>query len=278
MAAAVPILFAFGVGGKILKSIWDDALEEELKREREYREALEQHMRDLGIDPAEPKISDEDIEEAKRDINYDTRPDIANIAVAGNVNAGKSSLLNAIRNLKEGDTDWAPTGSSEVTRQRHRYPDPAHKCVWYDLPGAGTQSVTAYGYYYSQKLFAYDKVILVHETTLTESDIRLLQVCEYFKQPCIVVRTKSDMHINNYQEEKEWDWAQARDLFLSEVRQDIACFRERAKASQARFVPDFIDFVVSRSGIRGFVQNKRSPKEVDEARFFEELEKKKIMS
>ncbi len=38
----------------------------------------------------------------------------------------------------------------------------------YDLPGAGTQSVTAYGYYYSQKLFAYDKVILVHETTLTE--------------------------------------------------------------------------------------------------------------
>lgn len=47
MAAAVPILFAFGVGGKILKSIWDDALEEELKREREYREALEQHMRDL---------------------------------------------------------------------------------------------------------------------------------------------------------------------------------------------------------------------------------------
>lgn len=86
------------------------------------------------------------------------------------------------------------------------------------------------------------------------------------------------MHINNYQEEKEWDWAQARDLFLSEVRQDIACFRERAKASQARFVPDFIDFVVSRSGIRGFVQNKRSPKEVDEARFFEELEKKKIMS
>jgi GTP-binding protein EngB required for normal cell division len=115
-----------------------------------------------GIDPADPEISAEDIEEAKRDINCDPDPKTANIAVAGNVNAGKSSLLNAIRNLSDDSPDWAPTSGSEETRQRQRYPDPAHKCVWYDLPGAGTQSVTAFGYYYSQKLFAYDKVFLVN--------------------------------------------------------------------------------------------------------------------
>lgn len=239
------------------------------ERERQDREDLEKHMRDLGIDPAEPNISDGDIEDARRVINYDAA--VANIVVAGNLNAGKSSLLNAIRNLKEGDPDWAPTGASEVTAEQHRYPDLAQNCVWYDTPGAGTQNVTAFRYYYNQKLFAYDKVVLVHETTLTESDIRLLQVCEHFKQPCIVVRTKSDMHIYNYQQEREWDWAQAREEFLSEVRQDVTRFREQAEASQAKFVPDFDDFVVSTSGIRGFVRKERSPNEVDEARFFEAL-------
>lgn len=255
-----------------------------------------------GIDPAEPKISDEDIEEAKRDINYHHDPDTANIAVAGNVNAGKSSLLNAIRNLSDDSPDWAPTGCSEVTSQRQRYPDPAHKCVWYDLPGAGTQSVTAFGYYYSQKLFAYDKVVLVHETTLTEvsltgsklvlngqerrfvindlpaqSDIRLLKVCEYFKQHFIVVRTKSDMHIYNYTRQKRTPPRtpkQAREDFLSDVRQDVARFREQVEASQARFVPKFDDLVVSTAGIEAFVQGENSDDMVDEARFFKELERR----
>ncbi|QYT04810.1 IRG-type G domain-containing protein [Trichoderma simmonsii] len=254
-------------------------VEEERQRaekERQDREALEQYMRDLGIDPADPDISDSDIEDARRDINYDAA--VANIAVAGSVNAGKSLLLNAIRNLSYGDPDWAPTGGSAVTRQRHRYPDPAHNCVWYDLPGAGTQRVTAFSYYYSQKLFAYDKIVLVHETTLTESDIRLLRICEHFKQPCIVVRTKSDIHIYNYTKEREWTWVQAKETFLSEARQDVARFRGQVEASQAKFVPDFDDFVVSTSGIRGFVRKERSPKELDEARFFEELERKKLMS
>ncbi|KAK4066217.1 uncharacterized protein Triagg1_8049 [Trichoderma aggressivum f. europaeum] len=236
-----------------------------------------------GMDPADPDISPEDVEEAKRDINHD--PDTVNIAVAGNANAGnmKSSLLNANRNLSNDSPDWAPTGGSEVTRHRHRYPDPAHNCVWHDLPGAGTQSVTAFGYDYSQKLFAYDKVVLVHETTLTEvsltmpmlvsgnrqkrvfvinglpaqSDVRLLQVCRVFKQPCIVVRTKSDMHIYNYLKERRTPKRtpeEAREDFLSDVRQDVARFKEQAEASQARFVPKFHDFVVSTAGVEAFVR------------------------
>ncbi|KAL6812927.1 P-loop containing nucleoside triphosphate hydrolase protein [Trichoderma sp. SZMC 28013] len=299
--AFVPVgLVALGAV-RVVKHMWDlEELEEERERrqqaeqraeeerrraeeerrraeqEREDREALEQHMRDLGIDPADPDISPDDIEEARRDINYDHDPNTVNIAVAGNVNAGKSSLLNAIRNLSNDSPDWAPTGGSEVTRQQHRYPDPAHNCVWYDTPGAGTQSVTAFGYYYSQKLFAYDKVVLVHETTLTESDIRLLQVCKVFKQPCIVVRTKSDMHIYNYIKERRTPRRtpeEAREDFLSDVRQDVARFREQAEASQARFVPKFHDFVVSTAGVEAFVQGESSDDMVDEARFFEELER-----
>ncbi|EHK20703.1 uncharacterized protein TRIVIDRAFT_49768 [Trichoderma virens Gv29-8] len=240
--------------------------EEEKRRAEEERQRAEQERRDH---PAEPNISANDIEEARRDINYD--PDATNIAVAGNVNSGKSSLLNAIRNLGKDDPGWAPTGASEVTAQQHRYPDPVHNCIWYDTPGSGTQSVTAFRYYYSQRLFAYDKVILVHETTLTEPDIRLLQVCNHFKQPCIVVRTKSDMHIYNYQKELEWTQQEAREAFLREVREDVARFTAQAEAAQASFAPQFDDFVVSTTGIRALVRGRRSPDEVDEIRFFEAL-------
>ncbi|KKP06404.1 hypothetical protein THAR02_01455 [Trichoderma harzianum] len=90
----------------------------------------------------------------------------------------------------------------------------------------------------AQKLFAYDKVVLVHETTLTESDIRLLQVCRHFKQHYIVVRTKSDMHIFNYTVERRPPRRtpeQAREDFLSDVRQDVARFREQHRTTANDF-------------------------------------------
>lgn len=55
-----------------------------------------------------------------------------------------------------------------MTLERHQYPDPIHAgFVWYDTRGSGTESVTAYDYYYSQQLYAYDLVVLVHDSTLT---------------------------------------------------------------------------------------------------------------
>ncbi|KAL7957427.1 hypothetical protein V8C34DRAFT_177315 [Trichoderma compactum] len=143
MAAAIPVgLFLFGTA-KIISFICDAVLQEKLDREcklrqqaelraeeerrraeleREHREALEQHMLDLGIDPIDPEISHDDIEKARRDIDYDRDPYTVNIAVTGNIHAGKSSLLNAIRNLSDDRPGWAPAGGFNVTLQRHRYP------------------------------------------------------------------------------------------------------------------------------------------------------------
>lgn len=122
-----------------------------------------------GVDISNPNVSEGDISEA-RTIGYE--PGAHNIVFAGNLNAVKSSLLNAIRNRTPDDDDYAPTGASEVTLQRRRYTDPLHDgFIWYDTPGAGTQGVTAYNYYYSQQLYAYDLVVLIHESTLTQVSI-----------------------------------------------------------------------------------------------------------
>lgn len=56
-----------------------------------------------------------------------------------------------------------------MTLERHRYPDPIHAgFVWYNTRGSGTESVTAYDYYYSQQLYVYDLVVLVYDSILMQ--------------------------------------------------------------------------------------------------------------
>ncbi|EXM12782.1 hypothetical protein FOTG_18738 [Fusarium oxysporum f. sp. vasinfectum 25433] len=208
-----------------------EAAEERERRESERREALERLMQDLGIDIDNPVVSEEDISEARRAIGYEPRT--RNIVFAGKLNAGKSSIINAIRNRTSQDDDYAPTGASEVTLERHRYPDPIHAgFVWYDTRGSGTESVTAFNHYYSQQLYAYDLVVLVHDSTLTQSDIRILQVCHLMRQSWLAVRTKCDMHIRNYEIERDWDAETAKAAFLTDVEDDVSRFTQQAEASE----------------------------------------------
>ena len=89
--------------------------------------------------------------------------------VTGSRGAGKSSPLNAISGGTIEHDGFAPTGAAEMTTALRRYDDPIHDGFsWYDTPGTGTVSVSAWGYCYNQRLFAYDEVILAHDTTLTQ--------------------------------------------------------------------------------------------------------------
>jgi len=91
------------------------------------------------------------------------------VVVTGNRGVGKSSLINALLGYKSTDHRAARTGTVETTMTRTRFVDTRHQgFVWYDIPGAGTANVTAWQYYYNQKLFAYDLVVILHESTLTE--------------------------------------------------------------------------------------------------------------
>ncbi|OHF04532.1 hypothetical protein CORC01_00003 [Colletotrichum orchidophilum] len=214
--------------------------EDQERRERERREALERHMRDLGIDLANLTISDEDISAARADVGYQVGA--RNIVIAGSLNSGKSSLLNALRDRTFGDEDYAPTGASEVTQERHRYVDPIHNgFVWYDSPGAGT------------------------------ADVQVLQVCHALRTPWISVRTKRDMHIGNFQLERGCSPAEARTLFLSEVESDVARFRQQTDASATGFTEQFRDYVVSAPGIRAAVRGGTSPTDPINA-FTDEME------
>ncbi|KAF5978830.1 hypothetical protein FCOIX_5632 [Fusarium coicis] len=149
--------------------------------------------------------------------------------------------------------DYAPTGASEVTLERHRYPDPIH---------AG---------FICQQLYAYDLVVLVHDSTLTRSDVRILQVCHLMKKPWLAVRTKCDMHIRNYEIERDWDTETAKGAFLAEVQDDVSKFTQQAEASETDFATEFRDFVVSAPGIRRVIRGRTSGPNAANA-FIDEVE------
>ncbi|KAK8093434.1 interferon-inducible GTPase-domain-containing protein [Apiospora hydei] len=222
---------------------------EEQRRQREevaQRLAREQELRELGIQP-DRDVSPQHIEQAKKDAGFIN--DHTHIVVTGNRGSGKSSLINALLGYAPKDSRAAPTGAIETTMERNRFVDHRHQgYIWYDVPGAGTANVTAWQYYYNQGLYIYDLVVVVHETTLSETDIRILKVCKLRNQPFVVVRSKSDLHIFNTQHDMDLNPRAAREHYIAAARQDnpgTVLFRDE--------VLDVADLLVSNRTVRAVI-------------------------
>jgi len=127
-------------------------------------------MQRLGICP-DRKVSEEEMHQAKVDIGYIFGR--VNIGVVGVRGAGKSTMINCLRGVEAGDATAASVGEVENTVESTQYIDDRYSNnVYYDHPGGAVMNVTAWNYYYRQRLFAYDKLLLVHTDTPTEVCLR----------------------------------------------------------------------------------------------------------
>lgn len=124
-------------------------------------------------------------------------------AIAGTGGCGKSSLVNALCGLRNGDKGAAATNIVEVidTVARFPDPDPTQRRVWYDIPGAGTQIVPNEQYLAQYGLYVFDCIIVVFDTRLTTMDITLLSDAIRLSIPAFLVRSKSRLHIRNLAED-----------------------------------------------------------------------------
>ena len=129
-------------------------------------ESVREEMAETKIQP-ELWPTQEEFESAKARIKYD--PGKHHFAVCGSSGSGKSSLINALRGLKNFEPGAASTGVYETTMSFTRYPDPHQefprsRFVWSEVPVAGTLlNVPGWLYFNEEGSSVFDLVILVYD-------------------------------------------------------------------------------------------------------------------
>lgn len=211
------------------KKLVERQMEEVMRREQERNKLLERQMKEVKRREQELKHK---LEEANRfteqervarleaergndSIRWPTRDEFDNslrcirydssdfhLAIVGRAGCGKSSLINAFRNLWNNDPSAAQTGTKDNTLEISRHQDPGNQpsrqwIVGLDTLGAGRDRMADHEYFMNQGLYVFDLIIIAIGDRLEEIDARILQNCAFFEIPTFIVRSKADMHIRN---------------------------------------------------------------------------------
>ncbi|KAF9059573.1 interferon-inducible GTPase-domain-containing protein, partial [Rhodocollybia butyracea] len=167
-----------------------------------------------------------DFERTKLERQYDE--DRLHFAIAGVAGSGKSSLINAFRGISKGAASAADTGVVETTCNIGRYEDPnpdRSRFVWYDIPGAGTASISSSDYFIKQGLYIFDAIIVLFDSRFVDTDISILKNCKKFNIPAFIVRSKSDEHMKAIADEMR----EALEVEESEDEEDVRSNEREAR-------------------------------------------------
>lgn len=121
-----------------------------------------------------------------------------NIAVTGNSGTGKSSFINAIRDLTGDDEGAAKIGVIETTDEPSSYAHPNNPSLkFWDLPGFGTLNFPKDSYLEKVEFWKYDCFLIFVSERFRESDAWLINEMTTKKKKFYFVRAKIDMDIEN---------------------------------------------------------------------------------
>ncbi|XP_012972219.2 interferon-inducible GTPase 1-like [Mesocricetus auratus] len=147
--------------------------------------------------------------------NIDEAP--ISIAVTGESGAGKSSFINALREVGPEDKGAAEVGVVETTMERTPYKHPKIKTLTlWDLPGIGTMNFPPKEYLEKVKFQEYDFFIIVSATRFTKLELDLAKAIRFMKKNYYLVRTKIDIDLENEKNSKPRTFD--REKFLEKIQ------------------------------------------------------------
>ncbi|GCC21740.1 interferon-inducible GTPase 5-like [Chiloscyllium punctatum] len=115
------------------------------------------------------------------------------IAVTGETGSGKSTFINVMRGLRDGDKGAAKTGPTETTMKPTSYPHPnLPTVIFWDLPGIGTTKFPANTYVKEMNLDKYDFFLILSDCRFRENDARLAKEIKKLRKKFYFIRSKID--------------------------------------------------------------------------------------
>lgn len=109
---------------------------------------------------------------------------------------GKSTFINSICGLKEGEEGAAIVGRGNTTQSPTFYYHPEDgKIVFADLPGFGTTQFSKAKYIENMSLSSYNYFFILFDTVLQEDDIWIIRQLSNLSKQFSLVRMKIDIDI-----------------------------------------------------------------------------------
>ncbi|XP_036444762.1 interferon-inducible GTPase 5-like [Colossoma macropomum] len=119
-----------------------------------------------------------------------------NVAVTGESGTGKSTFINAFRNLNVKDEGAAKAGVTETTTEPTPYTHPTMpNVVFWDLPGIGSPNFKAKTYIKEMKFDKYDFFLIISSSRFKENDLMLAKKIKKRKKQFYFIRSKIDVDI-----------------------------------------------------------------------------------
>ncbi|XP_071180038.1 T-cell-specific guanine nucleotide triphosphate-binding protein 2-like [Mytilus edulis] len=148
--------------------------------------------------------------------------------IIGMTSVGKSTFINSIRNLKEGDIGFAQVGRGNTTKGPTIYYHPDNnKILFADLPGVGTTQFPKASYIEDMSTSECDYFFVFFGTALQEDDMWIVNQLQKLKKPFSLVRSKIDKDVKDGLKRNE-----TQDEVLTRLREEIKSEMDKQKELQ----------------------------------------------
>lgn len=143
-----------------------------------------------------------------------------NIGITGNSGTGKSTFINAIRDLTADDPGAAKVDVIEATVEPTQYAHPNNQLLkFWDLPGVGTPMFPKEGYLERIGFNDYDFFLIISKDRFTENDLWLANAITSRSKQFFFVRTH--VHDNIKNDKKAQPRFHDKEAVLDKIRNEI---------------------------------------------------------